>query len=208
MQEKVELKITWEQAVDQFDNLIKFAARQQIENNTVDSAVSAEDLYQEGMIKLYDCWVKWCVERGKDMDEFGPIFRKSLFRKVKQCGKRQKSMVDIDAAANILEDTNSEDTVERMHREEGLDTLKGILSNDIAKQLLAELIQPSARTLFEAHADKQRKEMLKSQGHKVNVPKDNTVRMKHIKKSLGISTKQYDTAMTEIREKAKLALQV
>lgn len=199
---QVELKITWEQAVEQFEKLVRFAARQQVENSTVDTAISVDDLIQEGMIKLYDCWNKWCVERGKDMDEFGPIFRKSLFRKVKQSGKRRKPMVDIDSAVNILEDTNSENTVDSMYLKDWLGELRVSLSSEIAKQVLDELIQPSTRTLFEAHMDKQRKEMLKSQGHKVNVPKDVTVRMKHIVRSLGITGKQYDSAIKEIREKA------
>ena len=204
---QVALKITWEQAVAQFDNLIKFAASQQIQNNAVDSSVSAEDLYQEGMIKLYDCWVKWCVERGKDMDEFGPIFRKSLFRRVKQCAGSRKSTMDIDDAAHFIEDKTIDDPVERMYREDGLDNLRNMLVGETAKLLLEELIQPSERTLFEVWADTQRKEMIKSQGHKANIPKDNTVRMKHIIRALGITTKQYDTAMAEIREKARVALE-
>jgi len=204
---QIALKITWEQAVAQFENLIKFAARQQIENTRVDSSISYDDLCQEGMIKLYDCWQKWCVERGKDMDEFGPIFRKSLFRRVKQCARSRKSTMDIDDAAHFIEDKNTEDTVERMYREDGLANLRAMLIGETSRLLLEELIQPSERTLFEVWADIQRKEMIKSQGHKANIPKDNTVRMKHIIRALGITTKQYDTAMAEIREKARVALE-
>ncbi|MNV77081.1 hypothetical protein D3C71_1704760 [compost metagenome] len=56
--------------------------------------------------------------------------------------------------------------------------------------------------MLEVWADTKRKEQLKAQGKRVNVPKDNTVRMKHIVRSIGITDKQYDKAIIEIRETA------
>lgn len=205
MQITPELKLTWDCVVEKFQNLIRFAAKQQVRNYPTDTSVSVEDLEQEGMIKLYDCWMKWCVGHNKDMDEFGPIFRTSLFRRVRQCGGRRRVFVDLEDAT-IIEDEKVVDVVEDMYMQAGLTYLKDILSTDTAKNLLNELIQPSEGTLFEAWADLKRKEMVKSQGHKVNVPKDFTVRMKHIMRALGITTKQYDTAMLEIREKARVVL--
>lgn len=209
---ELEIKLSWEQVVAQFDNLIKFAAKQQVQNYNTDTMMSAEDLYQDGMIKLYDCWQIWCVDKkhNKDMDEFGPIFRKSLFRAMRNKTKKSASpvFIDIEDTENSLKDIGTEDTVERMYREHGIIHLREILTSDISKNLLDELAEPSDRTLFEVWADIKRKEMLKSQGRKVNVPKDNTVRMKHIVRSLGITGKQYDVAIAEIREKAKLALQL
>jgi hypothetical protein len=201
------LKLTWEAVVQQFQNLVKHAAKQQVVNYGIDNMMSPEDLYQEGMIKLYDCWEIWCIGENKDMDEFGPIFRKSLYRCVQQKGSvnNKHSFVDIEDSVNTLK-ADEEDTVERMYREEGLQKLLNSLS-DIAKQLLAELIEPSPLTLFHVWADIERKKMLKSQGKKVNIPKDNTVRMKHIIRSLGITQKQYDVAMLEIRENANLLLE-
>jgi hypothetical protein len=206
------LKLTWEMVVEQFENLIKFAAKQQVENYGVDSMMSAEDLYQEGMIKLYDCWKIWCVGKNKDMDEFGPIFRKSLFRAMKKGSPKKAVFIDLEgedtSLEDVLRDESAEDTIERMYREYGINHLREMLSSDIARSLLDELVEPSPRTLYEVWADIKRKEMLKSQGKRVNIPKDNTVRMKHIIRSLGITSKQYDVAMAEIREKAKIALQV
>ena len=201
------LKLTWEQVVKQFENLVKYAAKQQSSRGyNTDCMVTAEDLYQEGMIKLYDCWVIWCVNKNKDMDEFGPIFRTSLFRAMKRGSRKKLPCIDIEDTANTLIDPNSEDTVERIYRTEGIKCLENMLENDTAKRLLQELAEPSQRTLFEVVADLRRREMLKSQGKKVNIPKDNTIRMKHIIRALQITTKQYDMAMTEIRDKAKLAL--
>ena len=206
------LKLTWEMVVEQFENLIKFAAKQQVENYGVDSMMSAEDLYQEGMIKLYDCWRIWCLGKNKDIDEFGPIFRKSLFRAMKKGTAKKAVFIDLEGEdttlENMLKDESAEDTIERMYREYGIKHLREMLSSDIAKGLLDELVEPSPRTLYEVWADAKRKEMLKSQGKRVNIPKDNTIRMKHIIRALGITSKQYDVAMAEIREKARIALHI
>ncbi|WIT25861.1 hypothetical protein [Bacillus phage SPO1L1] len=202
------LKLTWENVYEQFKNLIKYAAKQQMESYGADTMMSKQDLEQEGLLKLYDCWEKWCFKENKDMDEFGPIFRKSLFRKVKQSGSTGKTLgfVAIDdednPLENMLKDENTVDVVEKMHLSEGLEKLRGVLESDTSKALLEELIDPSDQTIYNVIIDIERKKMLKSQGHRVNVPKDTTVRMKHIVQTLGITNKQYDSAIEEIREAA------
>lgn len=205
------LLLTWDAVLEQFDNLIKFAAKQQVQNYHTDNMISVEDLYQEGIIKLYDCWQKWCVGQNKDMDEFGAIFRKSLFRAVKSKASTPTSnnaiLIDLESTANMLQDESQEDVIERMYRENGISHLSTMLSSDIAVRILGELAEPSPATLYEVWADIKRKEMRKSQGARVNVPKDTTVRMKHIIRALGITQKQYDVAIVEIRQKARLALQ-
>ena len=203
------IRITWEEAVKQFEPLVKFAAKQQVENYGSDTAVSAEDLYQEGMMKLYDCWLEWVVGKSKAMDEFGPIFRKSLFRAVRRKRGRALIYVDVSDAADRIVDTGRvpEDSVERLYQEEGVSTLYNSLDSDMARRLLLELIEPSSKTLYEALADRKRKEMLKSQGKRVNIPKDNTVRMKHIIRALHMTSKQYDACIAEIREKARLIIE-
>ena len=203
---KEDIKLSWETVLVKFDKLIKFAARQQVNKKSIDSALSAEDLYQEGLIKLYDCWKKWCDSpQNKDMDEFEPIFKKSLFREV---NKKATIRICIDLEEEMLDEvmpcSTAEDTLERMMLSEGIKQLEELLVNPIAKQLLKELAEPSTYTLYQVWADLKRKEMLKSQGKKVNVPKINTVRMKHIMRSLGITIKQYDNAMAEIRNKSRL----
>lgn len=204
--ESIEVKLSWDRVVKQFENLVKYAARQQIETRPTDSLVTVEDLYQEGMIKLYDCWLIWCVERNKDMDEFKPIFTTSLFRHMRKHSTNKMEHIDLDEIKEFIGDANAEDTVERMYREHGLAHLSEILTNEVSRRLLKELIDPSTRTLFEVLADIKRKQMLKSQGKRVNIPKDITIRMKHIQRSLSITSKQYDNAIAEIREKAKLAM--
>lgn len=200
------LKLTWDAVLKQFNNLVKYAAKQQVLNYGVDTMLSAEDLYQEGIIKLYDCWEIWCVDKNKDMDEFAPIFKTSLYRHIQKGSSSNKpAFVDIEDTAHLLK-ADEVDTVERMYREEGFQKLAESLGH-ISRMLLDELIDPSPQTLFEVWADIERKKMLKSQGKRVNIPKDNTVRMKHIIRSLDITQKQYDVAMLEIREQAKTLLE-
>ncbi|AYP68626.1 hypothetical protein EalM132_00114 [Exiguobacterium phage vB_EalM-132] len=205
------LLLSWDAVLEQFDNLIKYAAKKQVQGYPTDNMISVEDLYQEGIIKLYDCWKKWCVGANKDMDEFGPIFRKSLFRAVRSKASTSTSnnalFVDLESTENMLRDENQEDVVERMYRENGIEHLSSILSSEIAVKILGELAEPSPETLFEVWADVKRKEMLKSQGKRVNIPKDTTVRMKHIIRALGITQKQYDVAIVEIRQKAHLSFE-
>lgn len=211
-------KLSWDVVLTQFDRLIKFASGQQVQKNYLDTMMCSEDLYQEGLIKLYDCWMKWCnnPDTNKDMDEFGAIFKKSLFRAVRKGSGRKKDytgapveFVDLEGSVleNLIMDETTEDAVERMAREKSIENLMEMLGSETSKKILAEIMEPSNNTLYEVWADVARKKMLKSQGKRVNVPKDNTVRMKHIIRSLGLTTKQYDISMSEIKEKAKLTLQ-
>lgn len=202
-------KVSWDQAVEQFENLVKFAAKQEAQKGTLDGMSSAEDLYQIGMIKLYDCWVKWCEdkEQNKGMDEFGPIFRTSLFRAVRK-RRCQHQYTDLEDALNNVPDDTYEDFSEEISRKQAVKSIEESLSTSVAKQLFSELLNPSLKTLYEVTADIQRRKMLKSQGKRVNIPKDNTVRMKHISRALNISTKQYDIAIAEIREKATIILDI
>lgn len=205
---KKEPKLSWEAVLEQFENLIKFASKQQIMRNPTmnDTMVSAEDLYQEGLIKLYDCWVKWCVEEDKDMDEFGPIFRTSLFRRMRHTTKRFL-YVDIDDVSYTLEGEEMT-LIDDMHKEHMINSLRDSLDSPIAKKVFSEIVQPSDRTMYEMMADRARKTMLKSQGKRVNVPKSVEIRMKHISKSLNLTKKQYDNAMSEIKKKAKVLREV
>lgn len=195
------LKLTWEYVLEKYDNLIKYMAGNYSRNNTLDGMVSSKDLYQEGVIKLYDCWTKWCLGHNKDEDEFGPIFKISLQRCMQQHSKRKFQTIDSEEVMYLVEDPTIKDADEQMYQEDSIQQLSKALS-PTAKVLLEELINPSPRTLFEVWADSERKKMLKSQGKRVNIPKDNTVRMKHIVRAIGITDKQYDNAMKEIREKA------
>jgi len=201
------LLLTWEAVHEKFDNLVKFMAGNYARNNSMDGMTSAEDLYQEGIFKMYECWEKWCLGHNKDLDEFGPIFKVALQRCLQQIVKKKSKTVGSDEILLGIKDESIVDPDEGMDLSEELTNLKQSLT-PIAQQLLEEMMNPSERKLFEVWADIARKKMLKSQGKRVNIPKDNTVRMKHIVRAIGITGKQYDNALKEIREKAPMYIQL
>lgn len=193
--------LTWEEVQGQFENLVKFAAKNTYMSRTsVDNAVNIEDLFQIGMLKLYDCWEKY---NEKPMEEFKHIFSTTLFRAVRR-GMRPLMTLDIDSVVE-QEPTDGYDFTESLVLSEGLEQLKADLKSPIAIAILQELIDPSPRTIWEVWSDKARKEMLKSQGKNVNIPKSTEVRMKHIRAALEITQKQFDLGIAEIRAKASIS---
>lgn len=197
------MSLTWEEVQTQFENLVKFAAKNVYTTTiNVDNSVSAEDLYQIGMMKLYDCWVRY---NHLPMEEFKYVFNKTLFRAVRR-GAKTSNTIDLELA--IENESVEEDYEEKLELQECLEELKKTLDSPIAIAILQELISPSPRTLWEVWADKARKENLKRQGKNVNIPKNNDVKMKHIRLSLGITQKQFDIGILEIRQKARIAFGV
>lgn len=192
--------LAWEEVQEQFENLVKFAAKNTYMSRThVDNSVSVEDLYQIGMLKLYDCWDRY---NNLPMDEFKHVFSTTLFRAVRR-GAKPSMTLDIEAAVEL--ESDEMDFTESFETSEGLDQLKTMLESPIAIAILQELIEPSPRTIWEVWADKARKEFQRSRGKNVNVPKTNEVRMKHIRAALGITQKQFDIGILEIRVKAAVA---
>jgi hypothetical protein len=198
-EKKKTMSLTWDEVRDQFENLVKFAAKNTyVSRISVDNAVSVEDLYQIGMLKLYDCWDRY---KNLPMDEFKHVFSKTLFRAVRR-GAKPGGTVDIEAAAT--EEPSGDDFTDAIGVTEGLSDLKNALNSPIAYAILCELTDPSPRTLWEVWADRARKECVRSQGKNINVPKTNEVRMKHIRQALRITQKQFDLGIAEIRTKASL----
>lgn len=194
--------LTWEEVVADFENLIKYAAKQTFQQRTnIDNAVGVGDLYQIGLIKLYECWEKYAhLPKG----EFKAIFCTALFRSVRRSAKFSGT-VDFEEA--IAGDEGYEDDyMAKLEFKEGLEQLKNILESPVAIAILNEMIAPSPRTLFEVWADAARKYQLKvKQGKNVRLSKQNEVKNKHIRAALQITQKQFDDGIAEIREKAGYA---
>lgn len=197
------MALTWNDVLEQFENLVKFASKNvYLTRSSVDTAVSVEDLFQIGMVKLYDCWERY---NHLSMEEFKFVFSKTLFRAIRR-GAKPSQTIDVELA--VEQESVTESYEESLDFQECLKHLKSTLDSPIAIAILQELIEPSPRTLWEVWADKARKEKLKSQGKNVNLPKTNEVRMKHIRMALEITQKQFDIGIAEIRAKAKLAFEV
>lgn len=180
------------------DNYIKYAAKSVATSTSMDSSLSAEDLYQEGVLLLCQCYDKY---KQKDEQEFGMLFKASLWRHIrKKANKASVFTVDIEEAYDL---GYTEDNVEKMFMEYGMKQLSELLENEpVASAILKELIEPSPRTIWEMKMDTARKEMIKSQGKKVNVPQNNKVKMVHIKRALGITQKHFDNGILKVREVA------
>ncbi|MNW28293.1 hypothetical protein D3C74_51150 [compost metagenome] len=192
--------LEWDAVYEQYKNLVKYAAKNTYKSRGhVDNAVSIEDLFQLGMLKLFDCWERY---KHLSMEEFKHVFSAALFRAVRR-GARPNMTLDVEGA--VEEQASAEDFTECLVTSEGLENLKSEINSPVALAILHELMDPSPRTLWEVWADKARKTKLKSQGKNVNAPKTNEVRMKHIRLALNITQKQFDLGIAEIREKAALS---
>lgn len=199
--------LLWDDVVKRFENLVKYASKNEFLQNKKDSAVSPEDLYQIGMLKLYECFERY---KTLSLDEFKYVFSTSLFRAIRKGLKQNRLDVDLildDSEVNFeLEDLTVQDSFQDCEFKEGLEQLRMLLSNSpIALAILSEMVEPSPRTIWEVWADKARKEKIKSQGQKINLPKTTEVRMKHIKSALKLTQKQFDLGILEIRSKSKMA---
>jgi len=194
--------LTWEEVRESFENLVKYAAGKTYrEKSNMDNAVGADDLYQLGMIKLYECWQKYSH---LPKQEFKAIFSTALFRAVRR-GAKNGLTLDLEEAL-VGEEGQVDDYIEKLQFKEALGQLKHSLQSPIAVAILQEMIEPSPRTVWEAWADGARKKELKiNQKKNFNLSKNAEVKMKHIRVALQVTQKQFDLGIAEIRKTASFA---
>lgn len=194
--------LTWEKVVKDFENLVKYAAGKTYREKTnVDNAVGADDLYQIGMLKLYECWEKYSY---LPYNEFKAIFTTSLFRAVRR-GAKYSETLDLEEAL-VGEEGHEDAYINNLDFNEGIEYLKSQLKSPVAVAILQELIEPSPRTIWEVWADNARKKQLKiNQKKSVNLSKKNEVKMKHIRNALQLTQKQFDIGIAEIRAQASVS---
>ena len=195
-------ELEWELVVAELENLIKYASKHVYQGTTVvDKAISPEDLYQFGMIKLYKCWQKY---KEKPLNEFKAIFKTSLFRTLH---KEVSKTVYVELNEEISGEESYEDSfVDMLLVEDAIDKLKSLLT-PIPKAILLDMVNPSPATLWVVWADEARKRHIKeTQNDRTRLPRNKEVRLKHIREALSLSQKQLDNGITEIREKAAIAL--
>lgn len=182
-------RLDWDSVYDKFVNYIKFAASSVYNQFQTESA---EDLFQEGQLMMYRCWLLY---GDKPVEEFGPIFKASLWRKLREVsGKKHHPTVDFDtlteagAEPGYEKDMDAEiDESERFHK------LVDMLSDQpIALTILKEFIAPGDRTLWEAQMERARKEMLQNQNYAVVVPSSIQPTKKTIRRGMEISMAKFD----------------
>lgn len=188
-------ELNWEELYKSLVNYIKFASKQVYEQSS-NCLMSAEDLFQEGQLLLYNCYLMY---KYKSLDEFNALFKSSLWRKLRVlANKKEFIQVDITDAYDIgyTKDV-TEGIFEEYKLQQAVELLEG---NDIAITILREMINPSERTLWECRMDQARKQMLKDQGFAISVPQANSVKGVHIQRALEIPKSKYKENLQKIRE--------
>lgn len=199
--------LDWNEVHSKFDNLIKFAASQVTAQYQTGAVNSAEDMYQEGKLLLYECYLKYI---DKSMEEFTYIFKSSLWRKLRGIGSKESKTIsmkgsEIPVVCVDLEDAYdvgyNDNTVEDIYNEFKLQQVAEMLKgNDIALTILKEYINPSTRTLWEVEMDMARKQMLKDQDYSSAVPKTMKVRSFHIQRAMNIPKTRFTEALKTLKE--------
>ena len=180
--------LDWEEQFKKFDNYIKFASKQVISGLSY-CFYEAEDLYQEGLLLLWQCFERY---QYKSETEFQYLFKSSLWRLLRdKVGKPNLETTDIDEVYDA-EVGYSESHIENMYEEYRMKQVYDLLmGNPTAISILNEILNPSEVTVEECDKDMARKEMLKSQGVQLKVPTSVEIKPVHIRRALNLSEEIY-----------------
>lgn len=184
-----ENRLPWDDVYDKFVNYIKFAASSVYNQFQTESA---EDLFQEGQLVMYRCWLLY---GDKSIEEFGPIFKASLWRKLREIsGKKYHPTVDFDTLTEAgVEPGYEKDIDAEIDESERFHKLVDMLADQpIALTILKEFIAPGDRTLWEAQMECARKKMLQNQNYAVVVPSSVQPTKKTIRRGMEISMAKFD----------------
>lgn len=181
--------LIWEEQLSKFDNYIKFAAKQVVSG--IDCCFhGADDLYQEGLLLLWQCFERY---QYKTKQEFQFLFKSSLWRLLRdKAGKPNKEMTDIEEVFEAEEIGYSDNSLEDMYEEYRMKQVYELLvGNPTAISILKELLNPSKVTVEECDKDMARKEMLKNQGARLNIPTSIEIKPVHIQRALNLTEEIY-----------------
>lgn len=190
-------RIPWEEVHDKYIDYIKFAAGCVYRQFQTEST---EDLIQEGLITMYKCWVSY---GGKPKEELGSLIKTSIWRKLREVsGKHKLDTIDIPTLQEQGHEPGYEDDWDSPLEEQSKlqQVAKLLVDEPIALAILKELVNPSARTVWEAKMDIERKSMLKSQRYAVLVPTDIRPTKLAIRRALGISKATFDWNFLTVKE--------
>lgn len=193
-----DVELQWDDIYAQLVNYIKFASKQVAGQYETGAVNSAEDLFQEGQLLLYHCYT---VYKHKAMNEFSALFKASLWRKLREIGKKEQKApieVDIEDAYDLGYDEN---VIDDIYQEYKLQQVASILENyPIALTIFKEFVNPSTRTLWEAEMDVARRTMLQEQNYSVAVPRSIQIKGIHIQRALEITKSNFDENFRAVKE--------
>lgn len=220
--------VTIETALQSYDKLIRFAAHRVYQAaNGACSYLSVDDLYQEGAMLL----MKQVEQYGlsKSTEEFGYIFKKSLWRHMRQTafgnvedtvpletvntgivGRANYDNMEQTTGADP-EDKGAQDALLEVEVQEKVETLKSMLGQygqTRLIELLEELIEPSERALWQAEMHHARVKTVREQGHHINQPQTFKVTLTNIRMAMGVEPKMFDNMLSKLRQYASYVFDV
>lgn len=193
-------RLPWEEVYEKFISLIKYAAGS-IYNQF--KTVEFEDLFQEGQLMLYRCWTLY---GDKSWEEFTPIFKASLWRKLRELsGRKRHYTVDLDSLTELGAEPGYEtDYDANIDDEEKLTRLaESLRDNPVALTILREFLHPSERTIWETKMEIARKTTLRDQNYNVMVPTTLTPNKKLIRRGMEISQLKFDQGFNRLKAAVK-----
>jgi hypothetical protein len=187
--------MTWDKQFAALNNYIKFAAGQVV-SGLPSAMLGSDDLYQEGLILLYQCFEKY---RFKPESEFQTLFKTSLWRKLRGfCYKKPEvKTVDLDEVFDLgYTDTIINDMYEEYRVQQVLELIK---SCPLAVKIFQEVLYPSQGFIDALDMDIARKETIQSQGRNVHVPSEISFRKDVLRKYLGITESEFSGAFKQLQ---------
>lgn len=157
----------WDLIHKKYVNYIKFASASTFRKY---KTVEPEDLFQEGQIIMYRCWLLYGA---KPIEEFGAILKASIWRRMNELSKRRRVLTtDLETLGDKGQEPGYQDDWDTPMEEDGkLKQVAKLLEYDpIALTILKEFVNPSPRTVWEAQMDMERKLTLRAQGYNIIVP--------------------------------------
>lgn len=188
-------RMTWDTQYEALNNYIKFAAGQVV-SGLPSAMLGSDDLYQEGLILLYQCFEKY---RLKPESEFQTLFKTSLWRKLRGfCYKKPEvKTVDLDEIFDLgYNDTVINDMYEEYRVQQVLELIK---FSPIAVRIFQEVLYPSEGFVDALDMDMARKETIQSQGRNIHVPSELQFRKDILRKYLGVTENEFSEAFKQLQ---------
>lgn len=188
--------LKWDDVYKVLNNYIKYASNQVACTATSRYSIS-EDLYQEGLLLLYQLWEQY---KYLSLSDFLAVSKASIWRKLRKTAWKpglqfleEDSEGDDSPSSSIVDLISSSDdsfsTVYEHYKEQ--EVLQRLEDNLVAKKIFLELLCPSQETLWQQQMDIARKETVKSMGYRINVPKTVDLKGIYIQKALKLSNKLF-----------------
>ena len=156
-----------------------------------------DDLQAEGFLTLVEC----CREFPPGQTRFARYFKRAWYNRLHDFHRRlmfqKRQGIEVELKeASFLAFEKRDDFYEKVKSR--YQELHPLLSND-AKKLLCALIEPTQEIVEYAYVDFCRKNKLLSQGQRVVGAKKFRIRLRHIRKVLGLSSDRMREVVKEVK---------